>query len=59
MTVRAWEIWTLCQMLITTHGENAEAHAREKMDEAASQNKSGERLVWQMVIDRLPELRTK
>lgn len=59
MTVRAWEVWTLCQMLISTHGENAEAHAQEKMEEADSQNRSGERLVWQMVIDRLIELRNE
>lgn len=57
MTVKPWEIWTLCQMLITTHGDEAETHARAKMNEADSDNKSGERLVWKMVIDRMPECR--
>ena len=59
MTVRPWEIWSLCQMLITSHGEQAEAHARSKMDEANTEGKSGERIVWQMVLRRLPDCRSE
>ena len=59
MTVKPWEIWSLCQMLIATHGDRAEDHARIKMREADCEGKTGERLVWKMVLDRLPEARSE
>lgn len=59
MTVKPWEIWSLCQMLITTHGAQAENHAHAKMAEAETAGNSGERLVWKMVIDKLPSCRSE
>ena len=42
MTVAAWEFYALTVMLISTQGDNAEAHATMRLEEAAVRDDRGE-----------------
>ena len=56
MTVAKWEFWTLANMMVSTHGLEAEAAAVERLQDAMERNHSGDILVWREVLKRLPEI---
>lgn len=55
--VATWELWTVASMLISTHGERAEAHAMAKLAEAEQQGEEGQVIVWTGVITQLKRIR--
>jgi len=54
MTVAKWEFWTLANTLVATHGLEAEAEAVERLQRAIANRDSGQSVVWQEVLDRIP-----
>lgn len=56
MVVAKWEFNALANMLVATHGLDAEAEATERMENARAAGDNGEAMVWSEVLDRLPEL---
>lgn len=55
--VAKWELWTVAQMLVSTRGDDAEAHAQAQLAEAqASGDEAGE-IVWAGVITQLERIR--
>jgi hypothetical protein len=56
MVVAKWEFQALANMLVATHGLEAESEARNRLKLAESNGNSGESVVWSEVLDRLPEL---
>ena len=56
MTVAKWEFWSLANMMVSTHGVEAEAAVVERLHDALERGHSGDILVWREVIKRLPEI---
>ncbi len=59
MTVASWEFWSLANMLITTHGDDAENEAARQLHVAEEQNDQGQKVVWTEVIKKLGQLRSE
>jgi hypothetical protein len=57
--VAAWEFTSLAIMLIATYGDDAEAHAQDRLDEARRSGNAGERVTWIEVVKRLPDVRVR
>ena len=55
--IATWELWTVAKMLVTTHGDSAEAHAQVKLGEAQEQNDEAGEIVWSGVITQLARIR--
>lgn len=56
-SVATWELWIVGQTLITTRGDEAEAHAQAKLAEAETQSDEAAVLVWSGVITQLRHIR--
>lgn len=56
MVVAKWEFRALANMLLATHGADAEQVAKARMERASAEGDRGEAVVWSEVLDRLPEL---
>ena len=54
--IATWELWTVAQMLVSTHGANAEAHCQAKLADAVATGNEAEELVWSGVITQLRRL---
>jgi hypothetical protein len=54
--VAPWEFWSLAVMLIATHGDDAEAEAQRRFDEAGP-DEGGQRVTWGEVLKKLPAVR--
>jgi hypothetical protein len=59
MPVAPWEFYAVATMLVTTHGDEAEMHAAEKLEEAEARNDRGEMVVWGEVIKKLAGIRAE
>lgn len=59
MTVASWEFWSLANMLVTTHGDDAEEEAARRLCEAEAQNDSGQKVVWTEVGRKIAEIRAE
>ena len=59
MTVAKWELWSLANMLISTHGDEAEFVAADRLETALAKDDSGEILVWREVVKKIPEIRAE
>lgn len=57
--IAKWELWTVANMLISSHGDGAEAHATEKLAEARAAQDEGGEIVWEGVITQLARMRAK
>lgn len=57
--VAQWEFMSVAIMLIGTHGNEAEAFARERLDEALANGHAGERVTWGEVVKLLPAVRLR
>lgn len=57
--IGTWELWTVAQMLVATHGDEAESHAQAKLAEAKGQGDEAEEIVWSGVISQLARIREK
>lgn len=55
--IATWELWSVANMLITVHGDRAEAHAAAKLADAKARQHEGDEIVWQGVITQLGRLR--
>ncbi|HET6942758.1 MAG TPA: hypothetical protein VFH89_11405 [Sphingomicrobium sp.] len=55
--VAKWELWTVAQMLVSTQGDDAEAHAQAKLAESQDQNDEAGEIVWSGVITQLKRIR--
>ena len=55
--IAKWELWTVANMLISTHGDDAEAHAVAKLAEAEAAKDEGGEIVWRGVITQLERIR--
>ena len=56
-SIATWELWTVAQMLVSTHGDDAESHARSKLAEATDQADEAAEIVWSGVITQLRSIR--
>jgi len=54
--IATWELWTVAQMLVSTHGANAEAHSQAKLADAVATGNEADELVWSGVITQLRHL---
>lgn len=59
MPVAKWEFMGLALMLIGIHGDDAEAYAQARLDEAmdGGPDQAGARVTWGEVVKLLPEAR--
>ena len=55
--IAKWELWTVAQMLISTHGEAAETHVETKLAEAQALGDEAAEIVWSGVIGQLQRIR--
>ena len=55
--VAKWELWTVANMLISVHGDGAEAHAAAKLGDAKARQDEGDEIVWQGIITQLGRIR--
>jgi hypothetical protein len=55
--IAKWELWTVANMLVSTHGDCAEAHAKAKLAEAQAEADEGGEIVWTGVITQLQRFR--
>ena len=55
--VASWEFWSLAVMLIVTHGDDAEAEAQRRFDDAGP-DETGQRVTWNEVLKKLPAVRS-
>ena len=58
-TVARWELWSVARMLISVHGDGAEAHARAKIEEAIAEDHEGNRIVWEGVLSQVAKIRAE
>ena len=57
MTVAAWEFWSVANMLISSHGDDAEAVASDNLARSLEAGDSGEIIVWKEVGAKIGEIR--
>jgi|GEM_PF-5965984 len=57
--VAQWEFMSVAVMLIATHGDEAEAFARARLNEALANGNAGERVTWAEVVKLLPTVRLR
>lgn len=57
--IATWELWSVAQMLVATHGDEAESLAQAKLAEAKGQGDEADEIVWSGVITQLKRLREK
>lgn len=57
MTVAPWEYWSVAQMLISTHGPDAETIVAIKLDEAEAGDHSGDMIVWREIAHKIAKIR--
>lgn len=57
--IASWELWTVAQMLVSTRGDEAEAHAQGMLAEAQNQGDEAGELVWSGVLTQLGRIREK
>jgi hypothetical protein len=55
--IATWELWTVANMLVSTHGQGAEAHAQAKLAEAHGQGDEDGEIVWSGVLTQLKRIR--
>jgi hypothetical protein len=55
--VAKWEFYSLASMLLSTHGDDAEAEAARRLHRAEELNDRGEVVVWVEVGKLLPGIR--
>jgi hypothetical protein len=55
--VASWELWTVANMLLSTRGEAAEAHAEEQLASAREHGDEAGEIVWNGVLTKLAEIR--
>ena len=55
--VAKWELWTIAQMLVSTRGDEAEAHAESQLAEAQAGGDEAGEIVWTGVITQLKRIR--
>ena len=55
--IARWELWTVAQMLVSTRGDDAEAHAQAKLDEAKGQGDEAGEIVWSGIMTQLKRIR--
>jgi hypothetical protein len=55
--IATWELWSVANMLISTHGDDAETHAQGKLTEALDQGDEGGQIVWTGIITQLSRIR--
>jgi hypothetical protein len=55
--VATWEFYALASMLLSTHGDEAEAEAARRLHRAEELNDRGQVVVWIEVAKLLPEIR--
>ena len=55
--IATWELWSVAQMLVATHGDDAEAHAEDKLADALERGHEGDEIVWRGVITQLARIR--
>jgi hypothetical protein len=59
MTVAPWEFWSLANLLISTHGDEAEMEAARRLAAAENEGDSGQKVVWYEVTRKLVEIRAE
>lgn len=57
--IATWELWTLAQTLIATHGDEAESYAQSQHAEAQQRGDEAQEIVWSGVISQLDRIRAK
>jgi hypothetical protein len=55
--IAKWELWTVAQMLISTHGDAAETHVEAKLAEAQALGDEADEIVWSGVSSQLQRIR--
>ena len=55
--IATWELWAAANMLISTHGTEAEQHAQDQLAEAIAQQDEGGEIVWRGIITQLAKNR--
>lgn len=55
--VASWEFWSVANMLISTHGADAESVAQSRLKEAQSTGSSGDVVTWKAIIKKIDEIR--
>lgn len=55
--IAKWELWSVANMLVSVHGDGAEAHAASKFAEAIASDDEGGEIVWQGVVTQLARIR--
>ena len=48
--VAKWELWTVATMLVSTHGDDAEAHAQAKLADALECEDETNEIVWRGIL---------
>ncbi len=55
--IAKWELWTVAQMLVSTRGDDAEAHAQARLTEAQANGDEAGEIVWAGVFTQLRRIR--
>ena len=59
MTVANWEYWSVATMLVSSHGDDAEAVAEERLAAALDDGHAGDIIVWKEIRKKLGEIRAE
>jgi hypothetical protein len=59
MSVAPWEYWPVANMLISTHGDDAEEKAQLKVTEALENNNQSAVTVWTAILAKIDEIRAQ
>lgn len=58
MDVQPWEYWSVAQMLIATHGADAETVVSRNLDDADAEGRDADVLVWGEIRKKLASIRS-
>ena len=58
MSVAPWEYWTVANMLISTHGDDAEEKAQFRITEARENNDEAGAIVWTAILTKIDTIRS-
>lgn len=58
MIVHPWEYWSVAQMLIATHGVDAETVVSKHLDDAEANGCANDAIVWGEIRKKLASIRS-
>lgn len=59
MPISQWELWAVANMMVSAHGEDAEAEVNRRVESARTSGDTAGETVWRGVQGKVAELRAE